>query len=633
MCGIVGFIELNKNADISVIESMERLLKHRGPDDSGTEVMNIACGEKNLMNFALGFVRLSIRDLSITGHQPMRNSDNTIVITFNGEIYNADELKVNLEKKGYKFKGTSDTEVLLCLYENYGIEDTLRMLDGMFAICIADKKKDCVYLIRDRIGEKPLYIYKTDTVLLFSSEYKAFYCHPEFKAQLNEEAIDEYFLFRYVSGGETMLKGVNNLEPGTYLRISSNQITKHEYWCLPNSSHNSKSKEENAKLYNQLFAKGVRRRLISDRKVGLQLSGGVDSSYLASVAIKEVGVPLQSFGITFDEEKFSEEKNMDYVNERLGCIPHKYNFINDRFFKCWKESTWFFEQPMNHEGTLGLLYLNRKAVNEVTVMLCGEGADETLGGYNRFPVIQYNIKHWWGKYLLFAYQWIKNKSMPLFIGVDKQAISLTQYINDKTFIRLLNKSKKNIRRIYDKRLSIMNKSGCNGLTRYRNYEIRTYMQDCLMRADKTSMASSLEVRTPYIMPELVEFIATIPDEQLTTPSYKQRGHHSKLILKDLCESVFGHEFTYRKKVGFDFPLLRFFDDNEIVLYVESVLIPGIKKRGILDYCFVKDLWESRHTSKYSYLEYHEGIWCSLSFEMWCQMYLDHTPMEWQHELF
>ena len=379
MCGIMGCLERCNKVDAGVVHNMMELLRHRGPDDDGYEQFAIAGGE-----LGMGFVRLSIRDLSPAGHQPMFNKTDDIAITLNGEIYNADDLRQPLLDAGYTFNSTSDTEVLLDLYELYGIDKMLPMLDGMYAICIVDKRNNCFYLIRDRLGEKPLYIWHYGETLLYASEYKAFYCHPRFKAQLNQDAVDEYFLFRYVSDGDTLLKGVSNLQPGSYLKVDADGIHKTVYWKFPDVDPNKLSFEENKECYDELLKTSLRRRLISDRKLGLQLSGGVDSSYLAHIAQPMIEERLHTFSITFKDKWYSEEQYQEHVIKKENCVPHNFEYSPQMFFDCWRECTWFFEAPMNHEGTLGLLFLNRRSKDYVTVMLCGEGSDEVLGGYSRF---------------------------------------------------------------------------------------------------------------------------------------------------------------------------------------------------------------------------------------------------------
>ena len=628
MCGITGCIERKNKVDAQVVYDMMDLLRHRGPDDKGYEQFEIAG-----YGFGMGFVRLSIRDLSAAGHQPMSNESGDITITLNGEIYNADEWREQLVDAGYSFKSTSDTEVLLDLYELYGIDKMLSMLDGMYAVCIVDKREDCIYLIRDRLGEKPLYYWDNGVTFLYASEYKAFYCHPDFKAELNEEAVDEYFLFRYVSDGETLLKGVNNLRPGSYLKVDAEGIHQTIYWDLPVSEPNSMNYEENKQRFDDLLKKSLRRRLVSDRKVGLQLSGGVDSSYLAHIIQPMLDERLHTFSITFKDQYYSEEQYQNRVIEQENCVPHGFDYSSELFFNCWRECTWFFEAPMNHEGTLGLLFLNKRSKEYVTVMLCGEGSDETLGGYDRFYKEARFLKGPWPLRLAKSQvkELLRTKHLPAFWGKDGAFINTTQYVSNDMFYKIRPGGRRAIKKVYRKRSAILNKgaSETGSIRRLMNYEVRTYMQDLLMRADKVSMASSIEVRVPYIMPELVEFACTIPDRFLVDTT-KDMNHGTKVIVKDLCASVFGEDFTYRRKAGFSAPVLHYFCAPEVSEYIDRIVMPGIKRRGIVNYDEVQKMWtECKETNGNDY-QHQWPLWCVFSFELWAQMYLDNSPVEWKH---
>lgn len=627
MCGIVGCLEKTKCIDRGVVQNMMNMLTHRGPDDQGYEQFNIAGG-----NLGMGFVRLSIRDLSEAGHQPMYNKSGEIALTLNGEIYNADELRQPLIDAGYQFRSTSDTEVLLYLYECYGIDKMLKMLDGMYAVCIVDKAKDCFYLIRDRLGEKPLYTYDNGDTLLYASEYKAFYCHPCFKAELNQVSVDEYFLFRYVAGGETLLKGVRNLQPGSYLKIDAIGVQQTIYWDFPDEKQNEISYDESKQGYERLLKTSLQRRLISDRKVGLQLSGGVDSSLLAHMASPMLKEKLQTFSIVFEDTRYSEKQYQDEVVKKEGCEPHFFEYSPKMFFDCWRECTWYFEAPMNHEGSLGLLFLNRRSKDYVTVMLCGEGSDETLGGYGQF----YNYaKLLEGGIIPFTFNLFKRTlrtcCLPIFFDYDGEVIHGSQYIRDDMFYRLRPGGRRSIKRVYDKRRKLMGNGDkhMGKLRRWMNYETKTYMQDLLMRADKTSMASSMEVRVPFIMPQLVEYACKIPDQYLVDTS-KDIHHGTKSLLKDICSKVYGQDFTYRKKSGFAAPVLRFFCEPEVKKYIETVLIPGIERRGVINHKEIKKMWEKCKRKKGDSYSIQWPLWCAFSFELWAQMYLDKSPQEWIH---
>lgn len=632
MCAIMGVLEGHKSVDLNVLNKMGDTLYHRGPDDSGVATFTFSDGEKHL-NGGVRFDRLSIRDLSKNGHQPMLTEDGNIFIAFNGEIYNTSDLRPLLEDKGYKFRSNSDTEVILYLYESFGIDKTVELLDGMFAICLVNMKEQRMFLVKDRIGEKPLYVYQNEDVFMFASEYKAFYCHPQFKAELDDESVDEYFMFRYVAGNKIFLKGVENLEPGSYLEIKTDGIKKHKYWDIPDSKPNGLTFEENKENVRNLIEKSTVRRLIADVPVGIQLSGGVDSSYLASVVGKLVEEPLHTFGITFANEKFSEEKWIDVVNDKFGFEPHKYEFQPKDFIDYWKKSIWYFEAPQNHEGTMAMCHLNKEAKKQVTVMLCGDGPDELMGGYDRMKRIYGFMpgkQSWYGlKNLALRYSKFYHHRNHV-ESTDDLYISLSQWIKDDCFVQLRPKAgRKAIKKVYNRRKAILNETAGKGMRKYMNYEAKTYMLDILMRTDKIAMASSLEVRPPYLMPELIEYITTIPDDQLVSNT------KSKQILKSLCEDVYGMEFTYHHKMGLTYPFLDYYTSDEVSDYVEKRLMPKIKERGVVDYAYVRSLWDQRFDwktkGKYDW-QWLNALWCVFSFEIWAQMYLDSAPIEFQESM-
>ncbi len=631
MCSILGFIEKKQVADIHTVEQMNRVLRHRGPDDAGTDVLTMFGAKQD--NVGIGFNRLSIRDLSQAGHQPMYSGTNgDIIITFNGEIYNADQFRESLARKGYTFRGTSDTEVLLYLYEEFGIDEMLRLIDGMFAICLIDKRQDRIYLIRDRIGEKPLYYYENNTVFMWASEYKAFYEHPAFIPEIALENLTEYFMFRYVSGDDTLLRYVKNLTPGSYMVIGGSGISKVKYWDFPEPEADRTAEFAAGKApqeFDRLLEKAYRSRLVSDVEIGVQLSGGVDSSCLTYYTSKANDHRLKTFGITFGDKVYSEEKYMAQAAEKCNAETHMYDFPNKLFLKSWLLTTYFFEAPMNHEGTLGLFYLNKRASEKVKVMLCGEGADETMGGYRRFyDILQYKKPGHRIKTALKQLLKERKINLPVLFGMadpDLIFIRATQYSDDSDVKRLF--AKYDCDSVIKKRTEILHSTRGNSIRKYMNYETITYCQDLLMRADKTSMASSLEIRVPYLMPELLEYENRLPDNCFVTSHSNGAIYNTKKILKEKCASIFGKEFAYRPKMGFGIVLMDYFSSGLVKDHIEEKILPGIKKRGILNYKFVQDIYQRKCSSRASIKNDSKLwiLWTAFSFEMWAQMYIDGNP--------
>lgn len=625
MCSIIGFINKHHQADIHIVNSMNAVLKHRGPDDSGTAVLKMFQSVKE--NVGLGFNRLSIRDLSNAGHQPMYGTNGDIIIAFNGEIYNADAFRDRLKERGHIFAGNSDTEVLLYLYEEYGIDKMLEMIDGMFAVCIIDKKRDLVYLIRDRIGEKPLYYYRNDDVFMWASEYKAFYENPMFRARLNTDSLSEYLMFRYVSNGKTLLRNVRNLRPGTYLKIKRDGFIQKTYWNFPDGfKKDSRNKTEIKKDFENNLKKAFRSRMVSDVEIGVQLSGGVDSSTLAAYANRILNHRLKTFGIVFDGKKYSEKKYMETAAKRCGTDSYLYNFSNSQFLDSWKSTIYYFEAPMNHEGTLGLFFLNREASRLVKVMLCGEGADETMGGYQRFYDYIRKKKHPLYRIKSFAKALLREKRIDISVFCDDELnfIRSTQYIDSKDARKIY--SGCDTEGILRKRKKIFNSMPGSGLDKTMNYEVFTYCQDLLMRADKISMASSLEVRVPYLMPDLIEFERTLPDYFFVSQESGKVMRNTKKLLKMTCSDIFGDKFAYREKQGFGIPLMDYFSDGEVRHFIEQEVLPGIRKRGIFNASAVESIYYSKCLEKNRKNDSRVYLlWAAFSFEMWASMYLDGNP--------
>lgn len=315
-----------------------------------------------------------------------------------------------------------------------------------------------------------------------------------------------------------------------------------------------------------------------------------------------------------------------------GEYARKYTFSTDLFIKYWKVSTWYFEAPMNHEGTLSLCHLNKEAKKEITVILSGDGPDECMGGYPRFHTISAILdgtrKIMSRKQRIMSF--ISRKRPCHSNSIDEFFISESQWLNDGIFSRLRpNNPKDAIAQVYNKRLSILKNTPGTGLHRYLNYEMRTFMQDILMRTDKISMAASIEVRVPYLMPEIIEFLQGVPDKYLCDGSLRCE-FGTKRILKALCSDAYGPDFAYRSKMGLSFPFISYFSDANFRNYVETAIMPGIKNRGVVDYGYVFDIWNKvpkwAQENKYDWRVLHM-LWCVFSFEIWAQLYIDRNPIE------
>lgn len=628
MCGFAGYIKLDGKIieNSYVIDKMLQLQKHRGPDDSGIIAINSSTNNleeavyDNVTSFSFtpdivfGFNRLSILDLSINGHQPMICPQGDVVLMMNGEVYNAFEFKDELFSNGVKFKSETDTEVVLNLYLHYGIEGMLNRLDGMFSIVIYDFKASSIFIVRDRFGIKPLYLLEDNGIISFSSELKSFKAIPDFKFKLDVSQLNEFLIFRNCING-TLIEKIKNVEPGTYYQysIENKKLYKRKYFDIELSSN-----QEECSLHElkKELEKSVSNQMISDVKLGTQLSGGVDSSLVTFYASKvSKKGSLESVSIVFDNSKYNEESYIDYVTKELNLVSHKFKLENNYYLDNIEKAIWHFEQPLNHPNTIGIYLLSQKAKEHVTVLLSGEGADECLAGYSRFL--------WTNENLIFSKTFIKkifkSKSRLKFLRLNldrRNRIVLSSSFGD---LELLKKiwNKFDIYKGIEKRKKIYNRLTGSPLSKQRKYEIKTFLPDLLIRQDKMSMAHSIENRVPFLSNALVSKSLSIKDVNLIKiVNGKKEG---KAILKELCKQIFSHEFAYRKKKGFGIPLKDIFVSDHFSNKWKKEILPGIKRRAIFDYQEVDKLVDNVSNADPTELEM---IWLMTNFEIWAQLYLD-----------
>ncbi len=616
MCGITGYItKKNIIGSDEDIRKMVSLIEHRGPDDSGYELLD-AYNSQPGADLAMGFVRLSILDISKQGHQPMSDPDSKVFITFNGEVYNAFDYRDELISKNYKFNSRTDTEVILYLYMEYGLEGMLSRINGMFAICIADTRKKEIYLIRDRMGVKPLYYCDTEDAFMYSSEIKAFYASDFFDNELNTDVLSEHFAFRYVSGRSTLFKNVYNVLPAHYLKISNGQMEDVPYWDLRSNDE----KELSLADYEQMIEKSVKDRLLSDVKLGVQLSGGIDSSIVTAYASKNKE-DLESYSIIFEDEDFSEKKWMDKVADKYPVMQHQeYQKIED-FDLEFERATWFLDTPLNHPNSIGIYNMCRMAKkNGVKVLLTGEGADEVFAGYRRYASFLTAEKY---RLLSEIVSRLRGTKLSDSKSYEERFISTGAFVKESDLKRLLpngswDEAIKTRRTIYDE-----SEDGRDRFAKALNYELKTYLVDILNRQDKMSMGASLETRVPFLNYKLIEKVRSRKTSDFVRESLidkKKYSHmkYTKIPLKKISERLFGEEFTYRKKQGFSYPLRSIYMSDRYGDHVKDDLMPQIKKCDFINQDEVNRLWENRETITYDELE---TLWVILSFAQWMYLYM------------
>lgn len=629
MCGFTGYFNLNNALETNnqVIREMIAIQKHRGPDDSG--IVGINTKEKNFeeisstttANFStskdllFGFNRLSILDLSPNGHQPMINPDKKVILMMNGEVYNAFDFKDDLISKGHTFKSTSDTEVVLHLYLEYGIEKMVKMLNGMFALAIYDFTLDSLFLVRDRFGIKPLYILQEENRIAFASEMKSFKPLPNFKFEADFSRMDEFLLFRNLIN-TTLFKNIVNCTPGTYLKIKNGTISSHTFYDI-NSEGNQIITSNEKEVLEKALQKSVSSQMISDVKLGCQLSGGVDSSLVTYFAAQNVAKGnLETISITFKNPNFSEEKYIDYVAEQLSLKAHKYEMEATYYFDVLEKAIWHFEHPLNHPNTIGIYLLSEQAKKHVTVLLSGEGADESLAGYSRF--IRAKENKLLSKSFFGGLKRNKNSAIDYLsyaLNPDKKMIMETAFGSVAT-AKALRPSFKLSKAIIDRNNTLKKVTGETCL-RQRKYELLTYLPDLLMRQDKMSMAHSIENRVPFLDNEMVTTSLNISGDKLIAQ------HNNKLegkkVLKDICAEKFDEKFAYRDKMGFGIPLREFMTTQFFQNKWQNEIEPNLKKRNQFQLDVVSSWVKNIKTATPEQLD---AIWLLLGFEVWAKQYLD-----------
>ncbi|WP_375585617.1 asparagine synthase (glutamine-hydrolyzing) [Cyclobacterium xiamenense] len=627
MCGLSGYVLRSGKEDSSAhILTMLAMQRHRGPDDSGVLGLNMQSGSAEEVdgqvpsafqtspNLIFGFNRLSIIDLTAAGHQPMVDKKAKVALMMNGEVYNAFDFKPSLIGKGYRFNGNSDTEVVLNLYLEYGLKGMLDRINGMFAIAIFDGRKQRLYLIRDRLGIKPLYVLTEENRIAFASEMKSFKGLPGVKFELDESKLSEFLLFRNTIN-QTLFKNIVNITPGTYWEIRSTGETRefcyYDIRIEGKHSHSVGQKELEAALRNS-----VRRQMISDVKLGCQLSGGVDSSLVTAFAADTLAErDLETVSIVFEDERFTEKKYIDAVAEKYRLKSHQFTLDAQAYFDLLEEAVWHFEQPLNHPNTIGIKLLSREAKKHVTVLLSGEGADEALAGYGRFlPGAQklfssINLK-----------KGMKNraKGMTFLKGIiepDKRYVLQTAYGGVATATALYRNF--DFDEALNSRLALYASVQDKPARKKRKYELLTYLPDLLMRQDKMSMAHSIENRVPFLDNEMVEAALRVPDELLVK---KHRNKwEGKWLLKEICSEALEESFAYRSKMGFGIPLKEFFGSAAFKKRWNEKLLPGIKQRGIFRHHTLEKFMQN---PQYMNVDQLDALWLMVGFEIWATQYID-----------
>jgi asparagine synthase (glutamine-hydrolysing) len=634
MCGIAGYLNLNgARADADVLKRMTDIQRHRGPDDQGMRLFSLASGKSfelrdggaqpsGVFEGALGFNRLSILDLSERGHQPMLNANGSIILAFNGEVYNALTYTKELEASGFRFRSHTDTEVVLYLYEKYGIDGMLGRLNGMFALVIADLRSRELHIARDHLGIKPFYWTQTCNALLFASEAKSFLPHPHFRPELDPVHADEYLAFRYIAGDNYLLKGVRQLPPGHCLRITLDGVSPRRYWQIPDGAQKENiSDSEALDRVHHLLRTSVTSQLLSDVPVGCQLSGGIDSSLVSLFARSNLDANMQTFSVVFDDPAYSEEHWMTEAANAAKADSHRFLFTERFFVETLGKASWHLDQPINHPNSLGIWLLARESRKLVSVLLSGEGADEIFGGYTRFYYanMRPRISPWLP--LLRRLPTLGARLERHFGGNAADSfIAASLWTRADQLLEL--RPDANFEHVMNIRRAIFAEGTADHLSNCLKYDMQTHMVDLLVRQDKMTMAHSLENRVPFLDLNLLNCARTLPARCLVSDSVALRDtrmRSTKVVLKRLAHRFFDQKFVYRKKSGFSLPLTDYFAGKRFEALMEDALLPGMKRRAIVNTDVVRHWWKTLPQMPRSA---SETLWIPIALELWAQQFLD-----------
>ncbi len=591
MCGIFGYFDHNNNVmEESILKAMGTMITHRGPDDHGIF---------HKPGVALGNQRLSIIDLN-QGHQPFVSEDGRTAVVQNGEIYNYIELAEELAKDGYPCKTHSDTEVILRLYEREGI-DFIHKLNGMFTIAIYDGRKDVMFLIRDRIGVKPLYLHEQEGRILFASEIKSILTAGILR-EMDPEALYHFLTYNYVPPPFTMFKGVRHLMPGEAMRIERGKTQTFKWWDLSRISTETKSEDEWIEEFNSVLEDAVRLRLRSDVPFGAFLSGGVDSSSVVGHMAQNMSEPVNTFCIGFREKKFDESPFAKEAAD-LFRTHHVMEKVDPNMMDLWPLATYFCDQPHGDVSFLPTYRVAELAVKHVKVVLTGDGGDELFAGYTKYrdffanPDIEKMTEEEWRR----AYY----RNITLFDEDNKAHLitsSLAKEVADTQSFNV-------IQPLYER------SSHQDRINQALLIDMMMLLPgNNLVKPDRMGMAVSLEARTPFLDYRMMELAFRMPGD------LKLRNGETKYLFKKAVTPLIGESLAYRKKQMFTVPVGEWFK-NELADFSRELLTsPRFVERGLFNPQFVTHMLNKHQSGEGNFTRELRAL---IAVEMWFRLFLDH----------
>jgi len=628
MCGIAGILNFDgAEAQAALLERMADSMAHRGPDDHGVHVDG---------PLGLAHRRLSIIDLSPAARQPMCNEDRTVWVTANGEIYNFAEVRGELEAAGHHFSSNTDTEVIVHAYEEWGL-DCLSRFNGMFAFALWDSRKRSLWLVRDRIGIKPLFYTHQDKFLAFGSEIKSILQEPRVQRTIDRQSLAYYVALNWTPAPNTLLDGIRQLLGGHYLLVEADGRARDvEYWKLNYDEGVRKPAGQWIEEFDALMEDATRLRLVSDVPFGAFLSGGLDSSAVAYWMSRRLSNPVQTFSIGFDESSYDETPYAMSVAERIGAEAHK-QIVTARAAEILPQLVWHAEEPTADSSMVGVYYLAREARKNVTMVLTGDGADEILAGYETYQAyyirrlyrmlpgflrrrvlaamagrmkvshskvsLDFKLRRFVDGAELSAED--AHASWRMIFGPEMRSRLLSPVWNDSA-------ARSDVLDVYRSYFAQTNAS--HPLNRMLYVDTRLYLpNDMLTKVDRMTMAHSLEARVPFLDHRVVEFCASVP------PRLKLKGLRTKKhLLKAAMNNRLPGSVIKRKKEGFNQPVPRWISEDMKPFVLDTLSGRAIEDTGLLNAKYVGELLNGHFDGS---SDNSHQIWCVLTLVLWYDQFM------------
>jgi asparagine synthase (glutamine-hydrolysing) len=636
MCGIAGFIDFNHNSTAQTLVKMTDALAHRGPDDKGYKIW-----EAPQYKIGFGHRRLSIIDVSPLGHQPMYSTDGRWAIVFNGEVYNYKEVQSELKGLGYTFKSNSDTEVIIYAVDCWGLAAVHRFI-GMFAFVLYDTKDNKIHCVRDRAGVKPFYYYWKDNLFLFGSELKAFHAHPDFKKEIDMDAVALYFYYLYVPAPHSIFKNTFKLLPGHSLTLdlTTQKITTEKYWDVYDYYAKPPlviSKQDAIAETKRLLTSACEYRMVADVPVGIFLSGGYDSGITTALLQQNRTEKLKTYTIGYENKEFTETKEAAQVAKHLGTDHTEYIVKTEEAFDILENLSFFYDEPLGDGSSVPTTLVSRLARQSVTVALSADGGDETFAGYTRYAYLAKQqaffkyIPDSVAKLTASALSLVNPNKIPLLnraYNINSRYEKVINLLNNSSLenaykLFLAYFSEKDVRSLLKKPFMFKqtvvdtlppNGHGNDPIQAMLAMEYKSYMVDIILaKVDRATMSASLEGREPLLDHRLVEFAAQLPSH------FKYDKGVKKVLLKEIVHEYIPPSLMVKRKMGFGAPIHSWLNEPKGKEFARQYLdLNKIEQQGILNpeavEAIIKPFFDGKPAD-------FNKIWLLLVFQMWYERWM------------